>query len=145
MSFLKTLASAFKGSGGRVPLARSYSSPWLFAEPSPGRAPYEYQGAVRRAYLDNPVAQRAVRLVAEGIGQAPLLTSQPAVLALVGATSAGQALLETLASQLLLHGNAYVQLMKDAREDLTIARDDAARASVQKRIDRLDALRAALA
>jgi phage portal protein BeeE len=31
------------------------------------------------------------------------------------ATSAGQSLLETLASQMLLHGNAYVQILKDAR------------------------------
>jgi HK97 family phage portal protein len=30
------------------------------------------------------------------------------------ATSAGQSLLETLASQMLLHGNAYVQILKDA-------------------------------
>jgi HK97 family phage portal protein len=69
---------------------------------------------VRRAYLDNPVAQRAVRLVAEGIAGAPLLPTVPALAALVNATSAGQSLLETLASHLLLHGNAYVQVMKDA-------------------------------
>ena len=37
------------------------------------------------------------------------------------------------------------QHMKDAREDLTMAKDDAARAGVQKRIERLEALRAALA
>jgi HK97 family phage portal protein len=69
---------------------------------------------VRRAYLDNPVAQRAVRLVAEGIGGAPLLPCDPELAALVRATSAGQSLLETLASQLLLHGNGYVQVLKDA-------------------------------
>ncbi len=70
--------------------------------------------AVRRAYLDNPVAQRAVRLVAEGIGGAPLLPADPKLAALVNATSAGQSLLETLASHLLLHGNGFVQIMKDA-------------------------------
>jgi F-type H+-transporting ATPase subunit epsilon len=37
------------------------------------------------------------------------------------------------------------QHLKDAREDLTLARDDAARAVVDKRIARLEALRAALA
>jgi len=52
--------------------------------------------------------------VAEGIGQAPLTAADPALRQLVGATSAGQSLLETLASQLLLHGNAWVQIMKDA-------------------------------
>ncbi|PKB14244.1 HK97 family phage portal protein [Novosphingobium kunmingense] len=114
MSFLTTIAAAFKGGGdARVPLARSFVSPWTFADAA-ARAPFEYTGAVRRAYLDNPVAQRAVRLVAEGIGGAPLAPTAPALERLITATSAGQSLLETLASQLLLHGNAYVQVMKNA-------------------------------
>lgn len=114
MSFLQSLAAAFKGGAqARVPLARGFASPWFYADASP-RAPFEYNGAVRRAYLDNPVAQRAVRLVAEGIGGAPLAPVDPALERLVLATSAGQSLLETLASQLLLHGNAYVQVLKDA-------------------------------
>ena len=114
MSFFQTLAAAFKSGGERVPLARSFSSPWMFADVAGGRAPFEYAGAVRRAYLDNPVAQRAVRLVAEGIGGAPMVPGDPRLLALVTATSAGQSLLETLASHLLLHGNGYVQVIKDA-------------------------------
>jgi HK97 family phage portal protein len=113
MSFLHTLAAAFKGGAGRVPLARAFASPWRFADDAPPR-PYEYSRSVRRAYLDNPVAQRAVRLAAESIGGAPLLPTAPRLAALVQATSAGQSLLETLASQLLLHGNAYVQVIKDA-------------------------------
>jgi HK97 family phage portal protein len=60
------------------------------------------------------VAQRAVRLVAEGVGSAPVRASHPELAALIAATSAGQALLETLASQLLLHGNGYVQVLRDA-------------------------------
>ncbi|KMS55349.1 portal protein [Novosphingobium barchaimii LL02] len=115
MSFLETLIAAFKGESTRVPLARGSASPWFFAETAAGRAPFEYNHAVRRAYLENPVAQRAVRLVAEGIGGAPLKPADPALAALVTDTSAGQSLLETLASHLLLHGNAYVQVLKDAR------------------------------
>jgi len=115
MSFLETLASAFKGGSGRVPLARTYNSPWVYADNSPGRMPFDYVSALRRGYLENPVAQRAVRLVSEGIASAPLLETDPCLTALVTDTSAGQALLETLASHLLLHGNAYVQVMKDAR------------------------------
>ncbi|MCC6829686.1 MAG: phage portal protein [Novosphingobium sp.] len=116
MSFLQTLAAAFKGGGDRVPLARTFTSPWAFADDGGGgRGPFDYATAVRRGYIDNPVAQRAVRLVAEGIGGAALLPADPGLLALVAATSAGQALLETLAAQLLLHGNAFVQVMKDAR------------------------------
>ena len=115
MSFLSTIASAFKGGGGaRVPLARGFVSPWALAVESAGAPPYEYGRSVRRAYLDNPVAQRSVRLVAEGAGSAPVQASDPALAALVGATSAGQALVETVAAHLLLHGNAYVQVMKDA-------------------------------
>jgi HK97 family phage portal protein len=111
MSLLSTLASAFKGGGrNRVPLARSFTSPWSFAFEPP---PFEYRQAVARAFVDNPVAQRAVRLVAEGVGSAPLAPANKAVLTLVQATSAGQALLETLAAQLLLHGNGYVQVMRD--------------------------------
>ncbi len=113
MSFLQSLAAAFKGGDGHVPLARSFTSPWLYADLGNPRTPFEYNSAVKRAYLDNPVAQRAVRLVAEGIGGAALVDTDPELTALVKATSAGQSLLETLASQLLLHGNAYVQLIKN--------------------------------
>jgi HK97 family phage portal protein len=115
MSFLDTLRAAFKGGGGqRVPLARSFTSPWTWAfEPAGGRPPFEYRNAVRHAFLENPVAQRAVRLVAEGVGGAPLLPTDETALALVSATSAGQSLLETLAAQLLLHGNGYVQVVRD--------------------------------
>lgn len=117
MSFLQSLAAAFKGGGGndRMPLARGFSSPWAHAfESGGGRLPFDYARTVRHAFLDNPVAQRAVRLVAEGVATAPLTPADPRVLSLVAATSAGQSLLETLAAHLLLHGNAYVQVMKDA-------------------------------
>ncbi len=111
MSFLSSLASAFKGGGReRVPLARSFTSPWTYAFEPP---PFEYRQAVARAFIDNPVAQRAVRLVAESVGSAPLAPADKAALALVQATTAGQSLLETLAAQLLLHGNGYVQVMRD--------------------------------
>ena len=113
MSFLQSLAAAFKGGESRVPLARTFTSPWLFGDLGNPRSPFDYDRSVRRAYLENPVAQRAVRLVAEGIGGAPLQSGDAELAVLVKATSAGQSLLETLTSQLLLHGNAYVQVLKD--------------------------------
>ncbi|MEN9683363.1 MAG: hypothetical protein RLZZ427_1114 [Pseudomonadota bacterium] len=114
MSFLHSLAAAFKGGAtSRAPLARSFVSPWFYGDGGGTHAPFDYLSAARRAYLDNPVAQRAVRLVADGIGGAPLVATEPTLTRLVSATSAGQSLLETLASQLLLHGNAYVQIIKD--------------------------------
>lgn len=115
MSLFQSLVSAFKGGTPRVPLARGAASPWFFSESAHGRAPFEYNSAVRRAYLDNPVAQRAVRLVAEGVASTPLKPTDTALLALIQDTSAGQSLLETLSSHLLLHGNAYVQVIKDGR------------------------------
>lgn len=76
--------------------------------------PVGYEARVRAAYLDNPIAQRAVKLVAEGLAGAPLTASDPALLTLVTARSGGQALTEVVAAHLLLNGNAYVQLLTDA-------------------------------
>jgi len=77
-----------------------------------GAVPQSYEARARAAYRDNPVAQRAVRLVAEGAGGAPLKAGPLAEL--VKAPSAGQDLVETLATHLLLHGNAFVQLIAGA-------------------------------
>ena len=114
MSFLNSLASAFKGGEqARVPIARGFTSPWAAAFDGGGKAPFEYTGAVRRAFVENPVAQRAVRIVAEGVGSAPINPTDERLASLLDACSAGQSLIETLAAHLLLHGNAYVQIMKD--------------------------------
>ncbi len=116
MSFLTDLASAFKGGGGpRVPLTRGYVSPWATSfESASRREPYEYAQAVREAYLANPVAHRAVRVVAEGVGGAPLTIADPRLEGLVSCSCGTQPLLEVLAAQLMLHGNAYVQILRDA-------------------------------
>lgn len=119
MSFFQSLAAAFKGEAvtPRVPLGRSFISPWIASaewHADQSRGPINYPVAIREAYLRNPVAQRAVRLVAEGIGGAPVTASDPELLALVSERSAGQPLLETLAAQLMLHGNGYVQVLRDA-------------------------------
>jgi len=90
MAFFDTIASAFKGKGARVPLSQSFGSSWAYGEGSGGRRPFIYQQAVKHAYVDNPVAHRAVRLVADGLGGAPLCPTDPA-----------------------LHGNAYIQILKD--------------------------------
>ena len=79
-----------------------------------GDWPQSYEAQVREAYLGNAVAQRAVKLVMETIGGAPLLASDPRLIALATMRSGGQTLVETVAAQLLLHGNAYVQVLRDA-------------------------------
>ncbi len=89
----------------RVSLARTYGNHSL------GEWPRNYEAQVRDGYLHNAIAQRAVRLVAQGVASAPLMSSDDLALALVKATSAGQALIETVAAHLLLHGNAYVEML----------------------------------
>ena len=71
-----------------------------------------YGVLVREAYERNAIAQRAVRIVAEGVGGAPLACADDHMIALATETSAGQSLLETLAAQLLLHGNAFVRIIQ---------------------------------
>ena len=115
MSFLTSLTSAFKaGATSRVPLTRGYISPWATAfESASGRGPFDYASAVAEAYLANPVAQRSVRIVAEGVGGAPITCTDERLAKLIACSCGAQPLLEVLAAQLALHGNAYVQIVKD--------------------------------
>ena len=79
-----------------------------------GEWPQSYEAQVRAAYAGNAIAQRAVKLVAESTAGAPVATKVPELAALVAARSGGQVLLEAVAAQLLLHGNAYVQVLRDS-------------------------------
>ena len=101
MSLLDTISSAFKGGGpNRVPLKPAFTSPWAHAfGGGASSGSLDYSEAIRRGFVSNPITQRAVRIVAEGVGQAPLLATDAALIRLVTATSAGQSLIETLAAQ----------------------------------------------
>ena len=115
MSFLTSLATAFKGGGqSRVPVSRGFISPWATSfDATSGRSPFDYSREVGEAYLANPVAQRAVRIVAEGVGGAPIAYPDDRLERLVECSCGSQPLLEVLAAHLTLHGNAYVQIIKD--------------------------------
>jgi len=79
-------------------------------QPPGGDWPSGYEAQVRAAYLGNAIAQRAVRIVAEGAGSIAVDATpegHPAVRLLTG-------LIETAATHLLLHGDAYVQILTDA-------------------------------
>jgi len=81
---------------------------------SGGEWPSGYEAQVRAAYLGNAVAQRAVRIVAEGAGSITIdaTPAQPAATRLLAAP--GPPLIETIAAHLLLHGDAFVQILPDA-------------------------------
>lgn len=84
-----------------------------------GEWPRSYEAQVREAYLANPVAQRAARLVAESVGWAPIYSQEqgggsPAARTVSLVTPS---LLEAIAAQLLLHGNAFVQILLDANAE----------------------------
>ena len=88
--------------------------------------PRSFEAQVREAYLSNPVAQRAVRLVAESVAWAPIYaldseappppsfgrSPSPSRGGLAGLVP--PSLIETVASQLLLNGNAFLQVLVDA-------------------------------
>lgn len=75
--------------------------------------PRSYEAQVREGYLGNAVVQRAVRLVAESVAGAPVEASDPALEALLQVADGGSPLLEAVSAQLLLHGNAFVQILAD--------------------------------
>jgi HK97 family phage portal protein len=105
---------------GRPFLFSGWSMGWPGAGATGAAEPWprSYEALVREGYLGNPVAQRAVRLVAESVAWAPVHASEGKQGA---STSSARTvslvtpgLLETLATQLLLHGNAFVQVVQDA-------------------------------
>ncbi len=94
----------------RPALARSFGGGFVA-----GEWPRNYLEQVREAYLKNAIAQRAVRLIAEAVGSVDVSVAPEhgRALALLNTTSAGQVLLESASVHVLLHGNAYIQLISD--------------------------------
>ncbi|AMK18651.1 MULTISPECIES: phage portal protein [Sphingobium] len=113
---MKLFGAKAARSGARPVLARAWGSGAVAL----GEWPASYEAQVRSGAIGNPVAQRALRLVSEGAGATTLMVhgvdeaERGPVLSLLTRHSAGQGLIETLASHLLLHGNGYVQIMAGA-------------------------------
>src|SRR3546814_18943086 len=76
-------------------------------------APLSWEAQVRAGYLGNAIVQRAVRLIAEAAGSAPLAASDPALLRPVQATSGGPGLVGALPSQLPLPAHGSVHILDD--------------------------------
>lgn len=105
---MKLFARKGAGKAGRPPLARAWTN---WGTGSLGDWPQDYNAQLNAAVLANPVAQRCLRLVCEGVSSlAVTARARDAALAaralgLVRTRSAGQSLVETLACHVLLHGN----------------------------------------
>jgi HK97 family phage portal protein len=77
--------------------------------------PAGYDAQLAAAFGANPVAQRAVRLVAENAAEVPVYPfGDGPGSARAAALLAKPGLMELLAAQLLLHGNAFVAIAGDA-------------------------------
>ena len=110
------MKSWFGRKAGRVAARPLLHRAYAGAAPA-GDWPRGYEAQVRDAYLGNPVAQRAVRLVAESLAGAPVygLGAAAGAAAEAGAAAlAAPPLLDSAAAHLLLHGNAFLQILTDA-------------------------------
>ena len=92
--------------------ARPFVPAWLQNDATEVGFARSYSEQVEEVYRRNPVGQRAVRLVAGMLGQLTVDGDAQAV-----ALVQREGLLESIAANLLLHGNAYVQLIADGRDE----------------------------
>ena len=91
--------------------ARPFVPAWLGTESQEVGFARSYSEQFEEVYRRNPVGQRCVRLVSGMLGALTIdaIGSDPRAALLVQADG----LLESIAANLLLHGNAYVQLLAD--------------------------------
>lgn len=115
MPLFAKLTAAFKSGAAaqRVPISAGHAPPWAMPLGTAATETYEYRHALTQAFERNAVAQRAVRIVTEGVASAPLLIEEPQIARLLGKGDSGGALLEMLGAHLLLHGNAYARIARD--------------------------------
>ena len=91
--------------------ARPFVPAWLNTDSQEVGFARSYSAQFEEVYRKNPVGQRAVRLVAGMLGSLTIDGDERAV-----ALVKGEGLLEAVAANLLLHGNAYVQVIADGRD-----------------------------
>lgn len=119
MSILDRLSLAFKGqaekqSQHRPPLGRFFNSYSGAFQNDDEHIPYDV--AVKEGYENNAIVQRSVRILTESIGSVPIIfgsNESSKITDLVYNGAAGQDLLETIAANMLLHGNAYIHILAD--------------------------------
>jgi HK97 family phage portal protein len=90
---------------------RLFGHAWLRNDAAEVGFARSYSTRLKEVYESNPVGQRSVRLVAGMLGSLAI-DGDAAAVALVKADG----LIEGIAASLLLHGNAYVRLLADNRD-----------------------------
>lgn len=100
------------GRKSAVEVARPAVPAWLSAASSEGFA-RSYESQFDEVYRTNPVGQRSVRLVSGLLGSLTVYAAEGGEEA-AGLVDGG--LLESIGAALLLHGNAYVQMISDDDE-----------------------------
>jgi HK97 family phage portal protein len=91
--------------------ARPFVPAWLNTDSQEEGFARSYSAQFEEVYRKNPVGQRSVRLVAGMLGSLTIDGDERAV-----ALVKGDGLLEGIAANLVLHGNAYVHLIADGRD-----------------------------
>ncbi len=94
--------------------ARPFVPAWLTNESAEEGFARSYQAQFEEVYRMNPVGQRSVRLVAGMLGALTIDVAEGDAWA--GELVRTDGLLESIAANLLVHGNAYVQLIADERD-----------------------------
>ncbi|MDQ3145055.1 MAG: phage portal protein [Pseudomonadota bacterium] len=101
------------GRKSAAPAVRPFVPPWLVDGEARGFA-RGYAAQLEEVFRTNPVGQRSVRLVSSMIGGLPIFAAEGPDEAV--ALLAREGLLEGLGAALLLHGNAFVQLVVDGHD-----------------------------
>ncbi len=114
MRWIDRLSLAFKGDEHnkneyRPPLGRFFNGYLDYSDDS-----ISYENALKEGYENNAIVQRCVRILSDSSGNTPINIGSKekiSITKLVYNNQYGQALLETIASHIILHGNAFVQLV----------------------------------
>src|SRR5690242_158282 len=96
------------GRKSAAPDARPFVPAWLGGETHSGFA-RSYDSQFEEVFRRNPVGQRAVRLVSGMLGALRIYAAEGNQRA--AAIAGADGLLEGIAANLLLHGNAYAQMI----------------------------------
>lgn len=114
MRWIDRLSLAFKGveqngNENRPPLGRFFNDYLDYSDDA-----ISYESALKEGYENNAIVQRCVRILSDSSGNTPILigsSKKDKITNLVYNKQYGQSLLETIASHIILHGNAFVQLV----------------------------------